>query len=66
MANLFKIVLGIALVIFLIAIGPLAIIWSVMEWREVLVNGADPWNIWVWLATVVLAAALRANVTVKR
>jgi hypothetical protein len=61
-----NVILVVALVIFLLAIGPFLVIWSVLEWKAVLVNGADPWTLNLWCATVLLGAFLRANVTVKR
>jgi hypothetical protein len=61
-----KIIVVIALVIFLLAIGPFLVIWSVLEWKNVLVNGADPWTLNLWCATILIGAFLRANVTVKR
>ena len=61
-----KVIVIIALVIFLLAIGPFLVIWSVLEWKNVLVNGADPWTLNLWCATILIGAFLRANVTVKR
>ena len=61
-----KIILAIALIIFLLLIGPFLVIWSVLEWKAVLVNGADPWTLNLWCATILIGAFLRANVTVKR
>ena len=61
-----KIIVVIALIIFLLAIGPFLVIWSVLEWKNVLVNGADPWTLNLWCATILIGAFLRANVTVKR
>jgi hypothetical protein len=64
--SIVKVTLGLILIVIVIAIGPLAIMWSIMEWYNVLVKGSDPWTFSVWFATVILATALRANVTVKR
>ena len=61
-----KIILVIALIIFMLAIGPFLVIWSILEWKNVLVNGADPWTLNLWCATILIGAFLRANVTVKR
>ena len=52
-----------ALVIFLIIVGPLITIWSLNTLFPVL---AISYNIWTWLATVFLFAAIRANVSAKR
>ena len=51
------------LVVFLIVIGPILTIWALNTLFPVL---AIPYDIWTWLATVILFAAVRANVTVKR
>lgn len=56
-------VLVFLLAIFLIVIGPIVVIWSLNTLFPVL---AIPYDIWTWLATVFLFAAVRANVTVKR
>ena len=59
-----KIALAIALIIFLLAIGPFLVIWS---WN-VLFGAAllIPYTLETWAAIVLLGAFLRANVTVKR
>jgi hypothetical protein len=59
-----KIIVIIALVIFLLAIGPFLVIWS---WN-VLFGSAlmIVYNLETWAAVVLLGAFLRANVTVKR
>jgi hypothetical protein len=57
------ILLGIALLIVLIAIGPLLVLWSLNTLFPVL---AIPYDIWTWLAVVVLFGAVRANVRIKR
>ena len=59
-----KIILVIALIIFLLAIGPFLVIWS---WN-VLFGSAlmVAYNLETWAAVVLLGAFLRANVTVKR
>ena len=51
------------LAVFLIVIGPIITIWALNTLFPVL---AIPYDIWTWLATVILFAAVRANVTVKR
>ncbi len=57
------IVLAVIAVIALVIVGPLIVIWSMNTLFPVL---AIPYDIWTWLATVFLFAAVRANVTVKR
>ena len=59
-----KVIVIIALVIFLLAIGPFLIVWS---WNTLF--GAAlmiPFNLETWAAVILLGAFLRANVTVKR
>jgi hypothetical protein len=59
-----KVIVVIALVIFLLAIGPFLIVWS---WNTLF--GAAlmiPFNLETWAAVILLGAFLRANVTVKR
>ena len=59
-----KIVAIVALVIFLLIIGPVLIIWS---WNTLF--GAAlliPFTAETWAAVVLLGTFLRANVTVKR
>ena len=59
-----KIIALIAIVVFLLIIGPVLIIWS---WNTLF--GAAlliPFTIETWAAVVLLGAFLRANVTVKR
>jgi hypothetical protein len=57
------IILAVIAVLALIIVGPLIVIWSMNTLFPVL---AIPYDIWTWLATVFLFAAVRANVTVKR
>jgi hypothetical protein len=57
------IILIVIAVIALLIVGPLIVIWSMNTLFPVL---AIPYDIWTWLATVFLFAAVRANVTVKR
>jgi hypothetical protein len=56
------ILLAVIAAIALIILGPLIIIWSMNTLFPVL---AIPYDIWTWLATVFLFAAIRANVSVK-
>ena len=59
-----KIALVIALIIFLLAIGPFLVIWS---WNVLFgVALLIPYTLETWAAIVLLGAFLRANVTVKR
>lgn len=59
-----KIILGIVLIVFLLAIGPFLVIWS---WNTLFGLALTiPFNLETWCATILLGAFLRANVTVKR
>jgi hypothetical protein len=53
----------VALILFLILVGPLLTIWALNTLFPVL---AIPYTVWTWFAVVILAAAVRANVSVKR
>jgi hypothetical protein len=58
------VILGaVVLAIVLILVGPLLVIWSINTLFPVL---AVPYDIWTWLAVVILFGAVRANVTVNR
>jgi hypothetical protein len=64
MKNDNAVILGaVVLAIVLILVGPLLVIWSINTLFPVL---AVPYDIWTWLAVVILFGAVRANVTVKR
>lgn len=56
------IVMAAFIVVGLIIVGPLLILWSMNTLFPVL---AIPYDIWTWLAVVVLFGAVRANVLVK-
>jgi len=59
-----KIILIVALVLFLLLIGPFLIIWS---WNVLFGSAlAIAYTFETWCAVVLLGAFLRANVTVKR
>jgi hypothetical protein len=59
-----KIIVIIALVIFLLAIGPFLVIWS---WNVLFGSSLMiVYTLETWAAVVLLGAFLRANVTVKR
>ncbi len=63
MRDLVKIVLGIALIVALIALGPWLVIWAVNTLFPAL---AIEFGLSTWAAVIILGAFLRANVTVKR
>ena len=59
-----KVIVIIALVIFLLAIGPFLVIWS---WNVLFGSVLMiAYTLETWAATVLIGAFLRANVTVKR
>ncbi len=60
---MFKIMLIVALVLFLLIIGPFLVIWSA---NTLFPSLAIPYGLETWCAVVLLGAFLRANVTVKR
>ena len=61
--SFFKIILAIALVLVLLAIGPWLVIWALNTMFPVL---AIEFTFWTWCAVVILGTFLRANVSVKR
>lgn len=63
MSDLIKILVAIALVAFLLAIGPWLVIWALNTLFPIL---AIEFTIWTWAAVIILGTFLRANVTVKR
>lgn len=60
---MFKIIVGIVLLVVLIAIGPLATIWALNTLFPVV---AIPYTIWTWLSVVILGAFMQAKVSVKK
>ena len=63
MSNLIKIVFAIAVIVFLIAVGPLLTIWAVNTLFPVV---AIPYTFDTWAAVVLLGAFLRAKVSVSK
>jgi len=61
--SILKVVLAIALVVVLVAIGPWLVIWSLNTLFPVL---AIEFTFWTWFAVVVMGTFFRANVSVKR
>ena len=53
----------IILIVFLLALGPLATIWAVNTLFPVL---AIPYTLETWLAVVILGACIRADATAKK
>ena len=63
MGKLFGLIFGIAFVIVLILIGPLATIWAVNTLFPLLVI---PYTIETWFAIVILGAFIRAKVSINK
>lgn len=63
MSKLIGVLFAIALVVVILAIGPLATIWS----ANTLFPGlAIPYSIETWVAVIILGAFFRANVSIKK
>lgn len=63
MSNMLTIILVGALIVFLVAIGPLAGIWALNTLFPIL---AIPYNISTWFAAAILMAVLAPNVKVTK
>ena len=61
--TMLKLVLAIAVVLVLLAIGPWLVIWSLNTLFPVL---AIEFTFWTWCAVVIMGTFFRANVSVKR
>ena len=61
--SMIKIVLAIALILVLLAIGPWLVIWSLNTLFPLL---AIDFTFWTWAAVVIMGTFFRANVTIKR
>jgi hypothetical protein len=58
-----KIIMAIAVIVLLAALGPWLVVWSLNTLFPVL---AIEFTFWTWCAVVILGVFFRANVTVKR
>ena len=58
-----KIIMAIAVIVLLAALGPWLVVWSLNTLIPVL---AIEFTFWTWCAVVILGVFFRANVTVKR
>jgi len=63
MRDLFKIIVGLVLIVFFIAIGPWLVIWALNTLFPAL---AIEFGLATWAAVIVLGTFFRANVSVKR
>jgi hypothetical protein len=53
----------VALIVFLVAVGPLLLLWSLNTLFPAL---AIPYTIWTWLAALILGAAVSPSVKVTK
>lgn len=63
MNDIIKLILAIALIVFLVVIGPLATIWALNTLFPVVAIG---YTIETWFAVVILGAFLKSKVSVKK
>ena len=63
MRDIVKILIGLALIVFFIAIGPWLVIWALNTMFPAL---AIEFGLATWAAVIILGTFLRANVSVKR
>jgi hypothetical protein len=63
MKTIFTIVSFIALIILVVAIGPLLTIWA---FNTLFPSVAVPYSIETWVAVIILGAFFRANVSIKK
>jgi hypothetical protein len=63
MSKLIGLLFAIALVIVILAIGPLATIWSA---NTLFPSLAIPYTLETWVAVIILGAFFRANVSIKK
>ena len=60
---MFKAIMLVVFVVFLIVIGPILTIWALNTLFPAL---AIPYDIYTWLAVVILGGLFKSNVTVKK
>ena len=63
MNKLISLLLLIAVIVILVAIGPLATIWAL---NMLVPSLAIAYSLETWVAVVIIGAALRANVSIKK
>ena len=61
--SMIKVIVAVALIVLIMAIGPWLVIWALNTMFPVL---AIEFTFWTWCAVVILGTFLRANVTIKR
>jgi uncharacterized membrane protein YidH (DUF202 family) len=66
MSKLITLVGIVALIVFLVAIGPLAFIWAINEFGQTLWPERQlPYTFWTWLAAAIIMAVPSVKVTKK-
>jgi hypothetical protein len=63
MTDVLKIIIAIAVIILIIAVGPLLTIWAV---NTLFPTVAIPYTLETWFAVVVLGAFMRSKVSLKK
>jgi hypothetical protein len=67
MRDVVKILVGLALIVFFIAIGPWLVIYALNDFGQYLwPERVIPFNLSTWFSVIILGTFLRANVSVKR
>ena len=67
MRDVVKIILGLAVIVFLLAIGPWLVIYALNDLGQYLwPDRVIPFNLSTWFSVIVLASVFRATVKVKR
>jgi len=61
--SMIKVIVAVALIVLIMAIGPWLVIWALNTMFPVL---AIEFTFWTWCAVVILGTFFRANVSVKR
>ena len=61
--SMIKVIVAVALIVLIMAIGPWLVIWALNTMVPVL---AIEFTFWTWCAVVILGTFFRANVSVKR
>lgn len=63
MSDVIKLILAIAFIVFIIAVGPLLTIWAANTLFPAL---AIPYNLETWFAVVIIGAFFRSKVSLKK
>ena len=67
MRDTLKILVGVTLILFLLAVGPWLVIYALNDFGQYLwPERVIPFNLSTWFSVVILGVFFRANVSVKR